>query len=159
LASPSDEASLLLSVASGIKAIQVVDEGRGVERVVEIAMGSRPKGYGGRAEPSIIKAWVELREVGAGREEITVWGEANFPEGDHEAFESIMDVILVGATARGPMGQAAATEGDYPCPHVVPDSRHTFIVCGVVVWRRTIRSKGLMFILSTFIWITCTHNT
>jgi hypothetical protein len=44
---------------SGIKAIQVIDEGRGVVRVVEIAMGGRPKGYGGRAEPSIIKARVE----------------------------------------------------------------------------------------------------
>ena len=25
--------------------------------------------------------------MGAGREEIAVWGEANFPEGDHEALE------------------------------------------------------------------------
>jgi hypothetical protein len=48
--------------------------------------------------------------VRAGREEMAVRGEANLPKGDHEALESIMDVILVGATARGPMSQAAATE-------------------------------------------------
>jgi hypothetical protein len=42
-------------------------------------MGGCPKGYGGRAEPAIIKARVKLREVRAGREEIMVGGEANLP--------------------------------------------------------------------------------
>ena len=43
-------------MASGIKAIQVVDEGRGIVRVIEIAMGGRSQGYGGRAEPAVVKA-------------------------------------------------------------------------------------------------------
>ena len=42
-------------------------------------MGGCPKGYGGRAEPAIIKARVKLREVRAGREEIMFGGEANLP--------------------------------------------------------------------------------
>ena len=82
---------------------------------------------------------MKLGEVRAGREKITVRGQANLPKGDHEALERLRDVILVSATARGPMGQAAASEGDYPCPHVVPDGRHTPIVCDVVVGRRVIR--------------------
>ena len=44
-------------VASGIKAIQVIDEGRGIVRVVKIAMGGpsqRVRWH--RAEPAVIKA-------------------------------------------------------------------------------------------------------
>ena len=48
--------SLSVWVASDIKAIQVVDEGRGIVRVIEIAMGGRSQGYGGRAEPTVIEA-------------------------------------------------------------------------------------------------------
>ena len=81
---------------------------------------------------------MELREVGAGRKEIAVRGEADVPKGDHKALKRLRDVILVGATARGPMGQAAASEGNHPGPHVVPDGRHTSVVCNVVVGRRVI---------------------
>ena len=41
---------------------------------------------------------MELREVGAGRKEIAVRGEANVSKGDHKALERLRDVILVGAT-------------------------------------------------------------
>ena len=81
---------------------------------------------------------MELREVGAGRKEIAVRGEADVPKGDHEALKRLRDMILVGAAARGPMGQATASEGNHPGPHVVPDGRHTSVVCNVVVGRRVI---------------------
>jgi hypothetical protein len=59
-------------VASGIKAIQVIDEGREVVRVIEIAMGGRSKGYGGRAE-----AAVRRRQVASGAQ-----GSESWPGGD-----------------------------------------------------------------------------
>ena len=82
---------------------------------------------------------MELREVRAGRKEIAVRGEANVPKGDHKALERLRDVILVGTTARGPMSQAASSEGNHPGPHVMPDGRHTSVVCDVVVGRRVIQ--------------------
>jgi len=42
-------------VASGIEAVQVIDEGRGIMRVVEIIVTGCPKGHGGGAKPAIIK--------------------------------------------------------------------------------------------------------
>ena len=86
---------------------------------------------------------MELREVGAGREEIAVRGEANVSKGDHKALERLRDVILVGATARGPMGQAAASKGNHPGPHVMPDGRHTSVVSDVVVGRRVIEGVDI----------------
>ena len=75
--------------------------------------------------------------------EIAVRGEADVPKGDHKALKRLRDVILVGATARGPMGQAAASEGNHPGPHVVPDGRHTSVVCDVVVGRRVIEGVDI----------------
>ena len=43
-------------MASDIKAIQVIDEGRVIVRVIETAMGGRSQGYGGRAEPAVVEA-------------------------------------------------------------------------------------------------------
>ena len=48
---------------------------------------------------------MELREVRAGRKEIAVRGEADVPKGDHEALKRLRDMVLVGAAARGPVGQ------------------------------------------------------
>jgi hypothetical protein len=42
-------------VASGIEAVQVINEGRGIMRVVEIIVAGRPKGNGGGAKPAIFK--------------------------------------------------------------------------------------------------------
>ena len=81
---------------------------------------------------------MELREVGAGRKEIAVRGEADVPKGDHKALKRLRDMVLVGAAAHGPMGQAASSEGNHPGPHVVPDGRHTSVVCNIVVGRRVI---------------------
>ena len=79
----------------------------------------------------------------ADREEIAVRGEADVPKGDHEALERLRDMILVGAAARGPMGQATASKGNHPGPHVVPDGRHTSVVCNVVVGRRVIKGVDI----------------
>ena len=86
---------------------------------------------------------MELREVGAGRKEIAVRGEADVPKGDHKALERFRDMVLVGAAARGPMGQATASEGNHPGPHVVPDGRHTSVVSDVVVGRRVIEGVDI----------------
>ena len=43
-----------------------------------------------------------------------VGGEADISVGNHEAFKSLEDVVLIGATARRPMGEAATSEGDNP---------------------------------------------
>jgi hypothetical protein len=43
-----------------------------------------------------------------------VGGEANISVGNHEAFESLKDVVLIGATARSPMGEAATSKRDNP---------------------------------------------
>ena len=79
----------------------------------------------------------------AGRKEITVRGEADVPKGDHKALKRLRDVVLVGATARGPMGQAAASKGNHPGPHVMPDGRYTSVVCDVVVGRRVIKGVDI----------------
>jgi hypothetical protein len=42
-------------VASSIKGVQVVDEGRGIMGFIEVAMGGCPEGNGGGAEPAVIK--------------------------------------------------------------------------------------------------------
>jgi hypothetical protein len=65
---------------------------------------------------------VKLGKVRAVWEEIVVGGEANVSVGDHEALEGVEDVVLIGTTARSPMGEATASKGDDPCSHVVPDS-------------------------------------
>jgi hypothetical protein len=67
-----------------------------------------------------------------------VGGEADLPKGDHEALECLGDVILVGTAARRTVGQAAASEGDYPRPHVVPNCRHATVVRNVVEGRRAV---------------------
>jgi hypothetical protein len=67
-----------------------------------------------------------------------VGGEADLPKGDHEALECLGDVILIGTTARRTVGQAAASEGDYPRPHIVPDCRHATVVRNVVEGRRAV---------------------
>jgi hypothetical protein len=91
---------------------------------------------------------VKLREVGAGREKIMVGGEADLPKGDHDALERLGDMILIGPAARRPMGQAAASEGNYPVPHVVPNCRHAAVVrnvvegCRAVKWVRVDVSEG-----------------
>jgi hypothetical protein len=66
---------------------------------------------------------VELGKLRVNWEEILVWHEANVPIGNHEAFEGLEDMVLVGAAARGPMGEAASSKGDNPCSHIMPDSR------------------------------------
>ena len=43
-----------------------------------------------------------------------VGGEANISVGNHEAFESLEDVVLIGATARSSMSEAATSKGDDP---------------------------------------------
>ena len=43
-----------------------------------------------------------------------VGGEANISVGNHKAFESLKDMVLIGATACSPMGEAAASKGDHP---------------------------------------------
>jgi len=67
-----------------------------------------------------------------------VGGEADLPKGDHEALECLGDVILIGTTARRTVGQATASEGDYPRPHIVPDCRHATVVRNVVEGRRAV---------------------
>jgi hypothetical protein len=42
-------------VASGIETVQVINEGRGIMRFVEIIVTGCPKGHGGGAEPAIFK--------------------------------------------------------------------------------------------------------
>jgi hypothetical protein len=42
-------------VASGIEAVQVINEGRGIMRVVQIIVIGCPKGHGGGAKSAIIK--------------------------------------------------------------------------------------------------------
>jgi hypothetical protein len=42
-------------VASGIEAVQVINEGGGIMRVVEIIVAGCPKGQGGGAKSAIIK--------------------------------------------------------------------------------------------------------
>jgi len=68
-------------------------------------------------------------------EEIFVQVEANVPIGNHEAFESLKDMVLIGAAARGPMGKAAASEGDDPGSHIVPYGCKTPVISGIVVRR------------------------
>jgi hypothetical protein len=43
-----------------------------------------------------------------------VGGKANISVGNHKAFKSLKDVVLIGATARSPMGEAATSKGDHP---------------------------------------------
>ena len=47
--------SLSVWVASGIETVQVINEGRGIMRVVGIIVTSCPKGHGGGAKPAIFK--------------------------------------------------------------------------------------------------------
>jgi len=47
--------SLSVWVASGIEAVQVINEGRGIMRIVEIIVTGCPKGHGSGAKPAIIK--------------------------------------------------------------------------------------------------------
>ena len=47
--------SLSVWVASGIEAVQVINEGGGIMRVVEIIVTGCPKGHGSGAKPAIIK--------------------------------------------------------------------------------------------------------
>ena len=73
------------------------------------------------------------------REEILVWVEANVPIGNHEAIESLEDMVLVGAAARFPMGETAASEGYDPCPHVMPYGCKASVVSSIVVRRGGIK--------------------
>jgi len=64
-----------------------------------------------------------------------VGGEANISVGNHEAFESLEDVVLIGATARSSMSEAATSKGDDPCPHVMPYGCKASVVSSIVVRR------------------------
>ena len=69
------------------------------------------------------------------REEIFVRVEANVPIGNHEAFESLEDMVLVGAAAHVPMGETTASEGYDPCSHVMPYGCKASVVSSIVVRR------------------------
>ena len=73
-----------------------------------------PKGHGGGAESSVIEVGVKLGKLRVDWEEIFVKVESNVSIGSHETFKSLKDMVLVCAAARGPMGEAAASEGDDP---------------------------------------------
>lgn len=103
--------------------------------VVEVAMAGCPKGDGGGAESAIVKVGVELGKLRVEGEEVFIWVEANVPIGDHKAFESLGDVVLVGAAARVPVGETTASEGDDPCPHVMPYGCKAPIISSIVVRR------------------------
>jgi len=47
--------SLSVWVASGIEAVQVIDEGRGIIWAIKVVVSGGPEGDGGRAEPAVIK--------------------------------------------------------------------------------------------------------
>ena len=95
--------SLSVWVASGVEAIQIIDEGGRIMGVVEVAIAGGPKGHGGGAESAIVKVGVKLGKMRVDREEIFVQVEANVPIGNHEAFESLEDMVLVGAASRFPI--------------------------------------------------------
>ena len=92
--------------------------------------------YGELAESAIVKVGVKLGKLRVDGEEILVWVEADVPKGNHEAFESLEDMVLVGAAARAPMGKTAASEGYDPCSHVMPYGCKASVVSGIVVRRR-----------------------
>ena len=123
-------------VASGVEAIQIIDEGGRIMGVVEVAIAGGPKGHGGGAESAIVKVGVKLGKMRVDREEVLVRVEANVPIGNHEAIESLKDMVLVGATSRFPMGETAAPEGYDPCSHVMPYGCKAAVVSGIVVRRR-----------------------
>jgi len=50
-----------------------------------------------------------------------VGGEADGSMRDHKALEGFEYMVLIGAAARGPMGKAAALEGNNPCSHIMPN--------------------------------------
>jgi len=133
--------SLSVWVASGVEAIQIIDERGGVVGVIEVAIAGSSKGHGGRAESSIIEVRVELGKLRVDWEEIFGRVKANVPIGNHEAFESLEDMVLVGAAARGPMCKAAASEGDDPGSHIVPYGCKATVVSGIVVRRSRRRVK------------------
>jgi hypothetical protein len=65
---------------------------------------------------------VKLGKLRVDWEEIFVKVEANVSIGSHETFKSHdLDMVLICAAARGPMGEAAASEGDDPCSHIMPN--------------------------------------
>jgi len=78
---------------------------------------------------------VEFGKLRVDGEEILVWVKADVPIGDHEAFESLEDMVLVGAAAHVPMGEATASEGYDPCPHVMPYGCKASVVSSIVVRR------------------------
>jgi hypothetical protein len=127
--------SLSVWVASGVEAIQIIDEGGRIMGVVKVAIAGGPKGHGGGAESAIVKVGVKLGKMRVDREEIFVWIEANVPIGNHEAIESLKDMVLVGAASRFPMGETAASEGYDPCPHVMPYGCKASVVSSIVVRR------------------------
>ena len=55
---------------------------------------------------------MELGKLRVDWEEIFGRVKANVPIGNHEAFESLEGMVLIGAAARGPMCKAAASEGE-----------------------------------------------
>ena len=107
--------------------------------VIKVAIAGSAKGYSGGAESSIIEVGVKLGKLGVDWEEIFVQVKANVPIGNHEAFEGLKDMVLIGAAARGPMGKAASSEGDDPGSHIVPYGCETPVISGIVVRRRGVK--------------------
>ena len=64
-----------------------------------------------------------------------VGGEADVSMRNHEALKGFEDMVLIGAAARGPMGEAAALEGNNPCSHIVPNGSEAPVVGSIVVRR------------------------
>jgi hypothetical protein len=97
------------------------------------------KGHGGGAESSVIEVGVKLGKLGVDWEEIFVKVEANVSIGSHETIKGLEDMVLICTAARGPMGEAAASEGDDPGSHIVPYGCKASVISGVVVRRRGVK--------------------